>query len=460
MLTDTIAAISTPPGEGSIGIVRISGDQALNIIEKIFTPKYPKKINEVPSYTIHLGIIKDQDENVVDEVLVSVMKGPKSFTTEDVVEINCHGGFLSLKRTLEVVLASGARLAEPGEFTKRAFLNGRIDLSQAEAIIDIIRSKTDAGQNMALSQLSGTLSNKIDELRHNLLGVLASIEASIDFPEDDIEEITNNNILSTTSEVNKEIKELLKTADHGKIFREGVNTIIIGRPNVGKSSLLNALLKEKKAIVTDIPGTTRDIIEDYINVGGIPLKILDTAGIRETEDIVEKIGVERTREALDKADLVLLVLDVILGITEEDKKIIEIIKDKKFIILVNKVDVDEVINQQNEIEEFIKELPRIYISAKEEIGIRDLEEKIREMIVGGEVVTSSDLWITNVRHKNALQKAYNNLLEVMGSLENGMPPDFLSIDVRAAWENLGEITGDTMGEDLLDRIFTDFCIGK
>lgn len=460
MLNDTIAAISTPLGEGGIGIVRISGDQALHIISKIFKPKQDKDITKVPGFTIHLGKIVDQNNKMIDEVLVSIMKKPKSFTGEDVVEINCHGGMISLKLTLEAVLEAGARLAEEGEFSKKAFLNGRIDLSQAEAIIDIIRAKNERGLDSALNQLSGTLSVEIRKIRDKTLGLLASIEAAIDFPEENLSEMTCQQVIVTLNRITNEIDDMISTFDRGKFIREGINTAIIGRTNVGKSSLLNTLLKENRSIVTDVPGTTRDTIEEYINMGGFSLKIIDTAGIRETKDLVEQIGVERSKEIIKKADLILFMLDISDGMTKADHEILSYLKQKRAIILVNKIDLEKNIINKEEIEEHIQGFPIVYISAKDEIGIDVLEELIVSSVMQGNIKAKNDLFITNVRHKDVLSRSLKHLLDALKAANVGIAIDLLSIDLRSAWEALGEMTGDTTGEDLLDRIFSDFCIGK
>jgi tRNA modification GTPase len=460
MLADTIAAISTPLGEGGVGIVRISGSKAFDILEKVFQPKYEKDLRKAASFTMHLGYMYENDQRIIDEVLVSLMKGPRSYTGEDVIEINCHGGLIPLKKTLEAVLKAGARLAEPGEFSKRAFLNGRIDLAQAEAIIDVIRAKNETGLKSAVNQLTGKLSGKISEIRKEILGLLAAIEASIDFPEEDLDEITNQKIKKTVKDLMVRLNRLIATFEQGKLFRSGINTAIIGRTNVGKSSLLNALVKENRSIVTDIPGTTRDTIEEYVNIGGFTLKIIDTAGIRETNDLVEKIGVERTKEIIKNADLVLLVLDISSGITEEDLDILTSLKEKRAIVLVNKIDLDADENRKKEFEKLSEGFPIAYISAKNEIGLDELEDLIVSTITQGKIVSDQEVFVTNIRHKEVLSNAFSQLSEVLRGAEAEMTLDFLSIDLRGAWESLGEITGDTAGEDLLDRIFADFCIGK
>ncbi|WP_031514334.1 tRNA uridine-5-carboxymethylaminomethyl(34) synthesis GTPase MnmE [Desulfofalx alkaliphila] len=457
MLEDTIAAIATPLGEAGIGIIRISGPHALDIAGRIFKPKYNTNWASEPGFRMVYGqIINPKNKEVIDEVLVSKMIKPKSFTGEDVVEINCHGGILPLRKTLELVVSNGARLAEPGEFSKRAFLNGRLDLAQAESIIDVIRSQTEAGLKLSMGQLQGKLSKKINELQDHLLGMLAQIEANIDFPEDDIEEASIMEIHNKSREIIKEISRLIEGAESGRIYREGVQTLIVGRPNVGKSSLLNALLKEDRAIVTDIPGTTRDIIEEIVNIGGIPLKIIDTAGLRETEDIVEKIGVDRTKELINKVDLVLFVLDAADGYTQEDEKIFKEIQKKKIIVIVNKIDIKD--NKIKEIESKFNKV--IELSALLGEGLDILENKITDLVLGGKVNIKDEVLVTNMRHKQALEKAKHYTQEVIDAINKGVPPDLISIDVKNAWEALGEITGTSVGEDLIDRIFKDFCIGK
>ncbi len=456
---ETIAAISTPPGEGGIGIVRISGPKAFTIAKNIFIAK---KLDwkDVESHRLIYGHIVDRSGNVLDEVLLSYMKGPYSYTKEDVVEINCHGGIVPLRKVLEIVLKEGVRLAEPGEFTKRAFLNGRLDLAQAESVIDLIRSKTEAGLKLALSQLKGDLSKKINGLQDILLSLLAKVEANIDFPEEDLDEATGREIVSKSKKLLKEINVLIKGAETGKIYRDGISTIIIGRPNVGKSSLLNALLRENRAIVTEIPGTTRDIIEEFINIRGVPLKIIDTAGLRETDDIVEKIGVEKTREMIKRADLVLLVLDAAGGLKEEDYHIINLIDGKRAIFIVNKTDVEQKRIKEKEVKVLASGKPVLWISALKEEGLDDLEDKIVDMVLGGQVSASDAVFVANIRHEQSLKRAAQHLSEAIQSITQKVPVDVAAIDIRAAWEALGEINGSTVTEDLLDRIFADFCIGK
>ena len=460
MIEDTIAAISTPLGEGGIGIVRISGKNAADIAGKIFRPG--SKINFInENRRLIYGHIVDENELEIDEVLLCYMKGPQTYTREDIVEIHCHGGIVPLRKVLEQVLARGARLAQPGEFTKRAFLNGRLDLAQAESIIDIIRSKTDRGLSLAVSLLKGNLSKRITEIQNRILGLLARVEANIDFPEEDLEETAGEAIIQEGEEILKELAEMISSADKGRVYREGISTIIIGNTNVGKSSLLNALLRENRAIVTDIPGTTRDLIEEIINIQGIPLRIIDTAGLRETTDFVEKIGVERTRETIDKADLVLVVLDAIRGLNSEDRAILELIKDKKALILINKIDVAEekIRIKESDVWKLV-EKPVLWISALKGIGIDRLEKEIFEMVTGGQVTGSDAVLVANIRHKEVLERSARHLQEAINGARQALPVDIVAIDLREAWEALGEITGSTATEDLLDRIFEDFCIGK
>lgn len=457
-IDDTIAGIATAPGEGGIGIIRISGNKSLEVCESIFKSKSNKKINEYNQRTLIYGNVYD-NENIIDEVLVAYMKGPNSYTAEDVIEINCHGGFISVKKILELILSKDVRLAEAGEFTKRAFLNGRIDLSQAEAIIDVIKAKTDKAYEVAQNHLEGALSKKIKDLRMKVTEVLAHLEVSIDFSEEDVEEITYKTLKEKSLELKEEIKKLYDTAESGKIFRDGLKTVIIGKPNVGKSSLLNAILGENRAIVTDIAGTTRDVIEEFVNINGIPLKIVDTAGIRETDDIVERIGVEKSRESFNNADLVIMVLDSSKKLSKEDIEILEELKNKKVIILLNKIDLESNI-EIDKIKEYVDEDSIINISALKNIGIDTLNTKIEEMVYRGSVRSSSDLMITNTRHKDALFKAYESINDAIKAIDDNMPYDFIEVDFKNIWDYLGYINGDTVKEDLLDTIFANFCIGK
>ena len=457
-IDDTIAAIATAPGEGGIGIIRISGDRSLEVAEQIFKSKSNKPIKEYNTRTLIYGNIVDEDK-IIDEVLVAYMKGPNSYTAEDVIEINCHGGFISVKKILELILSKDVRLADEGEFTKRAFLNGRIDLSQAEAIIDVIKSKTDVAHEVAQSHLEGALAKKIKELRMSITEVLAHLTVSIDFSEEDVEEITYNTLKEKSEEIRKEIKKLYDTAESGKILRDGLKTVIVGKPNVGKSSLLNSILGENRAIVTDIAGTTRDVIEEFVNIKGIPLKIVDTAGIRETENVVEKIGVEKSKEYLNLADLVIMVLDSSRKLDCEDIEILENLKNKKSIVLLNKTDLENKI-EIDKVKEYIDEYNIIKISALRHEGIEQLQEKIEDMVYGGDVKNSSNLMITNSRHKDALLKAYEAINDAISAIEQYMPYDFIEVDFKNIWDYLGYINGDTVTEDLLDTIFANFCIGK
>ena len=457
-IDDTIAAIATAPGEGGIGIIRISGEKSLQVAQSIFKSKSGKMIKDYNARTLIYGTVVD-NEKVIDEVLVAYMKGPNSYTAEDVIEINCHGGFISVKKILELILSKDVRLAEAGEFTKRAFLNGRIDLSQAEAIIDVIKSKTDMAHEVAQSQLEGSLAKKIKDLRMNVTEVLAHLEVSIDFAEEDVEEITYQTLEEKALELRNEIKKLYDTAESGKILRDGLKTVIVGKPNVGKSSLLNSILGENRAIVTDIAGTTRDVIEEFVNIKGIPLKIVDTSGIRETEDVVEKIGVEKSRESFSTADLVIMVLDASRKLSEEDMEILESLKNKKTIVLLNKMDLEPQIELEK-IEEFINSEDIIKISALKHQGIEELQDKIEAMVYHGSVKNSSNLMITNSRHKDALFKAYESINDAISAIEQRMPYDFIEVDFKNIWDYLGYINGDTVREDLLDTIFANFCIGK
>nr|WP_330408673.1 tRNA uridine-5-carboxymethylaminomethyl(34) synthesis GTPase MnmE [Romboutsia weinsteinii] len=457
-MDDTIAAIATAPGEGGIGIVRISGEKSLQVANEIFRSMTGKKIQEYNTRTLIYGNIVDND-HVIDEVLLAYMKGPNSYTAEDVIEINCHGGFISVKKILELILSKDVRLADAGEFTKRAFLNGRIDLSQAEAIIDVIKAKTDMAHEVAQSHLEGSLSKKIKELRMNVTEVLAHLEVAIDFSEEDVEEITYQTLSERAEELRTQIKKLYDTAESGKILRDGLKTVIVGKPNVGKSSLLNSILGENRAIVTDIPGTTRDVIEEFVNIKGIPLKIVDTAGIRETEDIVERIGVEKSRESFSSADLVIMVLDSSRKLDDEDMEILKNIESKKTIILLNKTDLPQQI-EEDKLNQYVDSNSIIRISALNNEGIEELQDKIEGMVYKGSVKNSSSVVITNSRHKDALLKAYESINDAIGAIEQNMPYDFIEVDFKNIWDYLGYINGDTIKEDLLDTIFSNFCIGK
>lgn len=458
MEVDTIAAISTPLGEGAIAIVRLSGNQSVLIANQIFGGR---DLATVDSHTIHYGkIIDPNTDEVVEEAMVSVMRAPKTFTREDVVEINCHGGLASVNRLLELTLQQGARMAEPGEFTKRAFLNGRIDLSQAEAVMDLIRAKTDKAMSVAMKQLDGKLSKLIQRLRQELIKTVAHVEVNIDYPEyDDVEDMTKQIMLEKIAYVYQEIERLLLMAKEGKILREGISTAIIGRPNVGKSSLLNALIHENKAIVTEIPGTTRDIIEEYVNVRGVPLRLVDTAGIRDTDDIVEKIGVERSRQVLKEADLILLVLNHNETLTDQDRQLFELVADLEVIVLINKTDLPAKI-EGDEVRRLANNHPIITTSLIEEEGLDQLEDAIANTFFTGNLETSDLTYVSNVRHIQLLKQCLAALDDAKGAIDIGMPMDMVQIDVLQTWQLLGEIIGDTVQDSLIDQLFSQFCLGK
>ncbi len=458
MELDTIAAISTALGEGAIAIVRVSGIDAIHLVNKVFKGKF--SLNLVESHTIHYGhIIEPESKQVVDEVMVTVLRAPKTFTREDIVEINCHGGLLAVNRVLQLVLQQGVRLAEPGEFTKRAFLNGRIDLSQAEGVIDLIRAKTDRAMNVAIGQVEGRLSKQIQKLRQALLETVAHVEVNIDYPEYDAEQMTIQMLLEKATYVKNEIERLLQTSKQGKILREGLSTAIIGRPNVGKSSLLNSLVHENKAIVTDIPGTTRDVIEEYVNVKGVPLRLLDTAGIRETDDVVERIGVERSREVVKHADLVLLVLNYGEPLTSEDEKLFSIIENTEAIIIINKTDIKKEIDI-DQVQKVAKNRTIITTSLVEDKGIEELENAIAALFFQGNIETSDLTYVSNTRHIALLHQAKTSVEEAIVALNEGVPVDIVQIDITRTWEMLGEIIGDTVSESLIDQLFSQFCLGK
>ena len=457
MKKDTIAAIATAMSSSGIGIVRISGDEAFDIIKKIYVGKNNKDLTQVKSHTIHYGYVMD-DEETIDEVLVMIMKGPHSFTGEDTVEIDCHGGVYVVKRILETVIKYGARPAEPGEFTKRAFLNGRLDLSQAEAVIDVINSKNEYALKSSVSQLKGNVQRKIKEIREEIIYHTAFIETALDDPEHISVDGYGEKLKITVDKLLEELNVLLKSSDNGRIIKEGIKTVIVGKPNAGKSSLLNVLVGEDRAIVTDIAGTTRDVLEEAIQLNGISLNIMDTAGIRDTEDVVEKIGVDKAKLYANEADLVIYVVDASRELDENDFNIIHMIQDKKAVVLLNKSDLDTVVTE-NMIKSYI-EKPILSISAKEESGIRELEDTLKDMFFHGEISFNDEVYITNIRHKTALQDAYDSLVKVNVSIENNMPEDFYSIDLLDAYESLGSITGETIGEDLVNEIFSKFCMGK
>ena len=448
---DTIAAISTPLGEGAIAIVRLSGSDALSIAKKVFQGK---DLDKVASHTINYGHIFDKDR-LVDEVMLSVMKAPKTFTREDLVEINTHGGIAVTQEILQLLLRSGARLAEPGEFTKRAFLNGRIDLAQAESVMDLIRAKTDQAANIAVKQLDGSLSNLINNIRQEILESLAQVEVNIDYPEyDDVETMTSQMLLEKTAHFEQLLETLLATAKRGKILREGLRTAIIGRPNVGKSSLLNQLLREEKAIVTDIAGTTRDVITEFANIGGVPLELIDTAGIRETEDVVEKIGVERSQKALEEADLVLLVLDASSPLTPKDLELLELSSATNRIILLNKTDLPEKIELEKLPKDFIR------ISALKNENLDAVEKQIRALFFSGEIEAKDATTLSNARHIGLVEQALDALKEANRGLAMGLPVDLIQVDITRCWQLLGEITGEAAPDELITQLFSQFCLGK
>lgn len=458
MKTDTIAAIATAVSNSGIGIIRISGDEALEVANRIFRPKKGnRKVSEMESHTVHYGYVVDGEE-IIDEVLLIIMRAPRTYTCEDVVEIDCHGGVLVMKKLLETVLKYGARPAEPGEFTKRAFLNGRIDLSQAESVIDVINAKNDMALKSSVSQLRGAVSDRIRDLRKIILHELAFIESALDDPEHYTLDDYATELRDKISDVLQEVRKLILSSDNGKMMKEGIRTVIVGKPNAGKSSLLNILVGEERAIVTDIAGTTRDILEEQIQIGGIGLNIIDTAGIRDTEDVVEKIGVSRSREYLEKADLVIYVVDSSTALDKNDRDIMQAIREKKAIVLLNKSDLESKTGTA-EIQKYLDK-PIISISAKEGQGIDELEKTIENMFFSGKITFNDEIYITNIRHKNALLEAKNALQMVMQSIDDGMPEDFFTIDMMSAYGELGKIIGEAVGDDLVNEIFSEFCMGK
>ncbi|WP_334329477.1 tRNA uridine-5-carboxymethylaminomethyl(34) synthesis GTPase MnmE [Companilactobacillus sp. HBUAS59699] len=454
---DTIAAISTPPGEGGISIVRVSGDQAVEIAQKIYKGK---DLAKVPTHTINYGHIYDPaDGSLVDEVMVSVMRAPKTFTREDVVEINTHGGIVPTNKVLQLLIGAGARMAEPGEFTKRAFLNGRIDLTEAESVMDLIRAKTDRAMQVAVNQLDGNLNHLISNLRQEILDALAQVEVNIDYPEYDTEQMTTKMLLEKARLVGSNIDSLLKTADSGEILQHGLATAIVGKPNVGKSSLLNRLLDEDKAIVTDVAGTTRDVVEQYVNIDGVPLKLIDTAGVRDTEDKVEKIGVERSIKALNEADLVILVLDSSRKLEADDLELLDATKDKRRIIIFNKNDLVPVITP-DDVEQLKSDDIVIVTSAIKNSGIDTIKQTIGKIFNAGIEDSSSDVIITSARQAGLLRQAKANLNDVISGIEAGMPIDLVQIDMTSCWDTLGEITGESYPDELITQLFSQFCLGK
>lgn len=458
MKTDTIAAIATAMSNSGIGIVRISGDEALDVADRIFRPKKgSRKVSDMETHTIHYGYVTDGDE-VIDEVMLLIMKAPRSYTCEDTIEIDCHGGVLVMKKILETVLKYGARPAEPGEFTKRAFLNGRIDLSQAESVIDVINAQNELALKSSVSQLQGAVLEKIKAIRAVVLHEIAFIESALDDPEHVSLEGYPEQLHEIMSDAHSKVKKLLDSSDNGKMLKEGINTAIVGKPNAGKSSLLNILVGEERAIVTEIAGTTRDILQEQIQIGGIGLNVIDTAGIRDTEDIVEKIGVNKSREYIEKADLIIYVVDSSTELDENDQEIIEAIQNKKAIVLLNKSDLD--VKTDASVLQTQLSKPILSISAKNNTGIHELETLIEEMFFSGKLSFNDEVYITNIRQKNALAEAQNSLKMVLQSIADGMPEDFFTIDMMNAYEALGTIIGESVGEDLVNEIFSKFCMGK
>lgn len=469
-MADTIAAVATAMSASGIGIVRISGEDCMDVIHRIYRSKGGKfDIRTADSHTIHYGYIYDGEE-IVDEVLVMIMKAPRTFTGENTVEIDCHGGLYAMRRVLETVVKNGARIAQPGEFTKRAFLNGRLDLSQAEAVIDVIQSQNSYALKSSISQLKGSVKTTIEELRSRILYHIAYIESALDDPEHISLDGYSSELRADVEEELAKVERLLSTASDGKMIKEGIKTVILGKPNAGKSSLLNLLVGENKAIVTDIAGTTRDILEEYINLGGISLRIVDTAGIRATDDVVEKIGVGRAKDSAKDADLILYVVDASTSLDENDVEIMKLLKDKKAIILLNKADLPSVVSVDTIVDNFVNDVdnsgigemtyPIVAISAKEETGMEELEEQIKQMFFHGELTFNNEVYITNARHKAALEETKKSLNQVLDSIEMDMPEDFFSIDLMNAYKELGSIIGEEVGEDLVNEIFSKFCTGK
>lgn len=455
MYDDTIAAVATAMGEGGIGIIRISGDNAFDILEKVFDNNKRADINRLT----YGHVINNFTGELIDEVMAVRMKEPHSYTAEDSVEIQCHGSIVSLRKILALVLQNGARMAEKGEFTKRAFLNGRLDLTQAEAVIDLIKAKSDKTFDVALDQLEGKFSKHIKEIRKKLVDILVNITVNIDYPDEDIEILTYQNLIKGLEEVRGDIQALLRTSDTGRIIREGLNISIIGKPNVGKSSLMNALLKETRAIVTSIPGTTRDTIEEAVSIRNIPVKLTDTAGIRQTDDIIEKIGIEKSKEAFNKADLVIFMIDNSTSLNDEDYEIIDKIRDKKALILINKMDLESKVDRE-EIQNMVPAAKIIETSMAKEMGLEEIEDEIEKMVYGGSIKQEESVLVTNVRHKNILEVSEKSISDALQMCEFQEPLELIEIDVNSAYENLGAIIGETVEDDILNEVFARFCLGK
>ncbi len=458
-MEDTIAAISTPIGVGGIGIVRLSGSQSLNIVNNIFRTKSGSSLDNFHNRHFYYGYIVKKNGDVLDEVLMVVMKAPGSYTREDMAEIHCHGGIVPLSQILKLVIRHGARLAEPGEFTKRAFLNGRIDLSQAEAIMDLICAKTEKSAKASIKQMEGELSSRICAMREDMLDLMAHIEVSIDYPEEDIEDMDINAVKQRLGQLKHKMSHLLDTAEQGKLIRHGIKTVIVGKPNVGKSSLLNALLGENRAIVTEIPGTTRDIIEESVNIKEVLVRIIDTAGIRKTTDMVEEMGVERSKQNIEDADLILWVMDASRPIEDEDREILDDIQHKKTLIILNKMDCPVALDFK-ELKSIAKDIPIVKACMINQEGIEEIKEYIHNMVISGKVSADDGVIITNIRHQEALINSLQHVNDALISIDEGVPLDLISIDIRGAWDALGSITGETITEDLIDKIFSEFCLGK
>ena len=454
----TIVAISTAPGIGGIGIIRMSGENSFKILEKVFKPRKEEKIEDIKGYTIKYGNIISQDGKIIDEVLVSYFKAPKSYTTENMCEINSHGGNIVMKQILELCIKNGAKLAEPGEFTKRAFINGRIDLTQAEAVIDILNAKTEREKNASMNQLNGKLSNSIANIKSKLLDLMVNIEVSIDYPEyDDVPEVTNSSTKQILEDVEKDLKELENTFENGKVLREGIKVAIIGKPNAGKSSLLNAILDEERAIVTDFEGTTRDSIEEFVTIKGLPIKIIDTAGIRDSDNVVEKIGIDKSKEIANQSDIIIAVFDGSKKIDEEDREIINIIQNKRAIIIINKTDLPTEI-EEKELSKLNKKI--IKISVKENKGIEEIYNEIDSIYNKNNDIIDNEIVVTNIRHKTLIIEAEKNIKEAIDVVEKNMPIDIIASYIKECLEKLGEITGDSVSENIINEIFSKFCLGK